>query len=142
VVLVLAHALRRAETPIAPRKPVSRVAEGAALALAICSLSLGFFANGVFSLDALSSALTLADLGSAILLLVGGAVLAAGLGHSLPSVPAVDAAVAIFRPLRRATVAVGAMLVRIDGALRQWAVASLALLALTIAFGAAMIAGG
>ena len=142
VVLVLAHSLRRADAPIAPRKPVSRMAEGAALALAICSLVLGFVANGAFSLDALSSLLTLSDLWSAILLLVGGALLAAGLGHSLPSVPAVDAAVAIFRPLRRATVTVGATLVRVDGALRQWPVASLALLALTIAFGAAMIAGG
>ena len=36
VVLVLAHALRPAAGPIEPRKPVSRIAELAALALAIC----------------------------------------------------------------------------------------------------------
>jgi formate hydrogenlyase subunit 3/multisubunit Na+/H+ antiporter MnhD subunit len=139
VVLVLTHALRRADAPIAPRKPVSRTAEVAALALALCSLALGFVAHGAFSLDALSSALTLADLGSAILLLAGGAVLAVGLARELP--PAGAGLVASVRPLRRATVAVGATLVRVDGVLRQWPVASLALLALTIAFGAAMVAG-
>jgi formate hydrogenlyase subunit 3/multisubunit Na+/H+ antiporter MnhD subunit len=142
VVLVLAHALWPADGPINPRKSVSRLAEGAALALALCSLALGFVADGAFSLDALSSALTLSDLWSAILLVLGGAALAAGLARRLPPVPLGDAVIALMRPARRATVAVGGMLALADGVLRQWAVAGLALIAVAIAFGVAMTAGG
>jgi formate hydrogenlyase subunit 3/multisubunit Na+/H+ antiporter MnhD subunit len=141
VVLVLAHALRPADGPIEARKPVSRIAELAALALALCSLLLGFVADGAFSLDALSGTLTLSDLWSAILLLVGGVLLAAGLGRQLPQVSAGAGLAAIVRPLRRATVAVGGMCVGIDGVLRRWPVAGLALIAAAIAFGAAILAG-
>jgi NADH:ubiquinone oxidoreductase subunit 5 (subunit L)/multisubunit Na+/H+ antiporter MnhA subunit len=74
VVLVLAHALGPAAGPIEPKKPVSRIAELAALSLAIASLGLGFVADGAFSLDALTGMLKLSDLGSAVLVLVGGAV--------------------------------------------------------------------
>jgi formate hydrogenlyase subunit 3/multisubunit Na+/H+ antiporter MnhD subunit len=138
VVLVLAHALARADAPIAPRKPVSRSAEVAALALALCSLALGFVVGGTFTLDALAGMLTLADLGSALVLVVGGGVLAVALGQRLP--PALDAAAV--RPLRGATVALGGMFVGLDGVLRRWPVAGLALLAAAIAFGAAMAARG
>ncbi len=141
VVLVLAHALRPADGPIKPHKSVSRLAEGAALALALCSLLLGFVADGAVSLDALSGALKLSDLWSAILLLVGGGVLAVALGRRLPQVPVGDGLAAIVRPGRRATVAVGGMLAGVDGVLRQWPVASLALIAVAIAFGAALLAG-
>ncbi len=138
VVLVLAHALRPADGPIEPKKPVSRIAELAALALALCSLALGFVANGAFSLDALSGALTLSDLWSAILLLAGGALLAAGLGRQLPQMSVADGPLTFLRPVRRATVAVGGMFVVFDGVLRQWAVAGLALIVAAIAFGVAM----
>jgi multicomponent Na+:H+ antiporter subunit D len=142
VVLVLAHALRPADGPINPRKSVSRLAEGAAFALALCSLALGFVADGAFSLDALSSALTAKELWSALLLVLGGAVLAAGLARRLPPVPVGDAVIALLRPLRRATVVLGGTLALADGVLRQWAVAGLALIAVAIAFGVAMAAGG
>ncbi|MCU0989559.1 MAG: hypothetical protein MUE63_08250, partial [Xanthomonadales bacterium] len=46
VVLVLAFALRRAERPLELHAPVSRLAEAAALALALGSLLLGFVAAG------------------------------------------------------------------------------------------------
>jgi hypothetical protein len=46
------------------------------------------------------------------------------------------------QPLRRATLPVGRLFVAIDGFLRQWPVAGLALLAAAIAFGAALLAGG
>jgi formate hydrogenlyase subunit 3/multisubunit Na+/H+ antiporter MnhD subunit len=141
VVLVLAHALCPAADPIEPRKPVSRMAEGAALALALCSLLLGFVADGAISLDALSSALTLSDLWSAILLVVGGGALAAALGHRLPPLAVGDAVVALGRPLRRAMLAAGGMLAWTDGMLRQWPVAGLALIAVAIAFGAAILTG-
>jgi formate hydrogenlyase subunit 3/multisubunit Na+/H+ antiporter MnhD subunit len=141
VVLVLAYALWPAGGALQLRKPVSRLAEWAALALALCSLGLGFAAEAL-SFDALSSALTAKELWSALLLVVGGAALAAGLARRLPRVRAGDAVIATLRPLRRATGVVGGTLALADGALRQWAVAGLALIVVAIAFGAAMLAGG
>lgn len=141
VVLVLAHALTRADAPVALRKPVSRVAELAALALAVSSLALGFVADGALGLDALSGMLTLSDLWSAVLVLVGGAVIAAGLARDLPRVTGVES-FAFARPLRAVAVAVGGAFACADGMLRRWPVAGLALLAATIAFGAALAPGG
>jgi hypothetical protein len=46
----------------------------------------------------------------------------------------------MLRPLRRLTVAAGGLVVRADGALRHWPVASLALLMLAIAFAATIAA--
>jgi NADH:ubiquinone oxidoreductase subunit 5 (subunit L)/multisubunit Na+/H+ antiporter MnhA subunit len=138
VVLVLAHALRRADAPIALRKPVSRIAELAALALALCSLALGFAADGALRLDALSGMLTLSDLWSAALILVGGAVIAAGLARDPPG----TSGLAVARPVRSATVAIGGAFACADGMLRRWPVAGLALLAATIAFGATLTARG
>jgi len=137
VVLVLAHALSPAAEPVKPRAPVSRLAEMAALALAICSLALGLAALGPAPLDALPNPLDPKEFGSALAVLAGGAVLALALGLRLPPLPAGDAAVA---GVRRATVAIGAAFVRADGVLRQWPVAGLALMAAAIAFGAALLA--
>jgi formate hydrogenlyase subunit 3/multisubunit Na+/H+ antiporter MnhD subunit len=142
VVLVLGHALWRSGAPVAPRGPVSRLAELAALGLALCSLFLGFAAVDAVSIDGMSGALTLADLGSAAVLILGGGALAAGLARRLPPVRLGDAVIAILRPLRRATVVVGGLLALADGALRQWPAAGLALIAVAIAFGAAMVAAG
>jgi NADH:ubiquinone oxidoreductase subunit 5 (subunit L)/multisubunit Na+/H+ antiporter MnhA subunit len=140
VVLVLAHALRRADAPIALKKPVSRLAELAALALALCSLALGFVADGALGLDALSSLLALSDLGSAVLVLFGGAVIAAGLARDLPPRSGGGGPFAFARPLRNATVAIGGAFACADGMLRRWPVGGLALLAATIAFGATLLA--
>src|SRR5262249_15079298 len=82
VVLVLAHALWPADHPINLRAPVPRLQEAAALALALCSMLLGLAAIGSVSLDALS--ITPKELWSAILLFIGGGVLALGLGQRLP----------------------------------------------------------
>jgi NADH:ubiquinone oxidoreductase subunit 5 (subunit L)/multisubunit Na+/H+ antiporter MnhA subunit len=136
VVLVLAHALGPAAAPLAPKKPVSRTAELAALALAISSLGLGFVADDASPLDALAGMLTFSDLGSAALAVAVGALLAGALARDLPP------SMAFLRPLRHATIPVGRMLVGIDGVLRQWPVAGLALIAAAIAFGAAMLARG
>jgi formate hydrogenlyase subunit 3/multisubunit Na+/H+ antiporter MnhD subunit len=138
VVLVLAHALRPADAPIKLHAPVSRLAEVAALALALCSLLLGFAAVGAGIPDALSSAFAPGELWSAALLILGGAALAAGLARELPTGSVGRGVAAIGRPVRRATVAVGAAFVCADGLLRQWPVAALALVALAIAFGAAL----
>ncbi len=138
VVLVLAQALRRADAPVALRKPVARSAELAALALALCSLALGFVADGALGLDALSGMLTLADLGSAVLIFAGGVVIAAAFARDLLGI----SGFALARPLRNATVAVGGAFACADGWLRRWPVAGLALLGATLAFGAALLARG
>jgi formate hydrogenlyase subunit 3/multisubunit Na+/H+ antiporter MnhD subunit len=132
VVLVVAHALRPASRPIALRKPVSRVAELAALALALASLGLGLVADSVLSVDTPIGMLTLPNLGAAAGVVVAGAVLACVLGRDLPP------SWSIVQPLRRATVPLGELLVRLDLILRRWAVAGVALVAAAIAFGAAM----
>jgi formate hydrogenlyase subunit 3/multisubunit Na+/H+ antiporter MnhD subunit len=141
VVLVLAQALSPAAGRIKLHAPVSRVAEMAALALALCSLALGFVAVRGGLPDALSSALTAGEMWSALLLIVGGAAVAAGLAGPLPAIPVGATVAAIGRPLRRATVVVGAMLLRTDGVLRQWPVAGIALVAVAIAFGLTMQPG-
>lgn len=141
VVLVLVHALRPATEPREARAHVSHRAQIAALALALCSLLLGFAALGPAPLDAMPKpSLDFGALASALLVLLGGAVLAAGLGLRLPPLPSRGVLTAPLAPVRRATVAVGATFVRVDAALRQWPVAGLALIVAAIGFGAALLA--
>ena len=136
VVLVLAHAFWPADGPVKLHAPVPRLQEAAALALALCSMLLGLAAIGPVSLDTLS--LAPKELWSAVLLVLGGGVLALGLGHRLPSVP-VGHVVAIMSPVRTGAVAVAGVIERADGVLRRWPVAGLSLLVLVIAFIAAML---
>jgi formate hydrogenlyase subunit 3/multisubunit Na+/H+ antiporter MnhD subunit len=137
VLLVLVHALWPADQVIKPRASVPRLQEAASLALAICSLLLGLAGIGPAPLDALSSLSK--ELWSAILLVIGGGVLAIGLAPRLPRGSAGDGAFAI---AVRATMAGGGVLERVDGVLRQWPVAGLTLLVLVILFGAAMLPAG
>jgi formate hydrogenlyase subunit 3/multisubunit Na+/H+ antiporter MnhD subunit len=136
VVLVLAHALWPADGPVKLRAPVPRLREAAALALALCSMLLGLTAIGPVPLDILS--LAPKELWSAVLLVLGGGLLALGLGHRLPPVT-VDHVVAIMSPVRTGAVAVAGAIERADGVLRRWPVAGLSLLVLVIAFVAAML---
>jgi formate hydrogenlyase subunit 3/multisubunit Na+/H+ antiporter MnhD subunit len=138
VVLVLAHALAPAATPVVPRARVSRLGQAAALVLALLSAALGLATLGPAPLDAVASMFTPAELGSALVTVIGGGVLALALGQRLPA--AVDTAAAVVRPVRRATVAFGETFARVDYLLRQWPVAGLALLLVAAAFGAAMLA--
>jgi len=71
--------------------------------------------------------------------LAGGAVLAVALGLRIPRLPGVAA---LATGLRRATTLVGAGFVRADGVLRQWPVATLALILAALAFGAAFAPRG
>jgi formate hydrogenlyase subunit 3/multisubunit Na+/H+ antiporter MnhD subunit len=137
VVLVLAHALWPANHPLNLRASVPGLQEAAALALALCSMLLGLAAIGPVSLDALS--ITPKELWSAILLFIGGGVLALGLGQRLPPISTNNAALAIVSPVRTGAVAVAGVIERIDGVLRRWPVAGLSLLMLVIAFIAAML---
>ena len=135
VLLVLAHALWPADGPVKLNAPVPRLQEAAALALALCSMLLGLAAIGPVPLDTLSIAPK--ELWSAILLVLGGGVLALALAHRLPPVAVGDVAVASL--VRRTTVAAGGMLEGADSVLRRWPVAGLSLLVLVIAFIAAML---
>jgi NADH:ubiquinone oxidoreductase subunit 5 (subunit L)/multisubunit Na+/H+ antiporter MnhA subunit len=138
VVLVLAHALTPAAAPVRPQEPVSRVAEIAAFALALCSLLLGFVTSTVPALsDVLASALKPAELVAVLVLASGGVLLAVALADRLPTW--CDGAGV--RVLRRTTVAPALAFARLDGALRRWPVAGFSLLAVAIALGVAMIAG-
>ena len=64
--------------------------------------------------------------------------LALALGRRLPDLRAGAALAAIGSPIRRATVAVGLLVERLDFALRRWHVAGLSLVVLTLLFAAAM----
>ncbi len=137
VALVLAHALDRAPEPLELRAPVSRVREGAALALALGSLSLALVPFGWVPRDMLSAAFTPGELWSVLVLVLGGGLLAIGLGHRLPRV----AGGAVVGRVRRGAGAVAGMVERADGALREWPIAGLSLLVLAIAFGVTMVLG-
>jgi formate hydrogenlyase subunit 3/multisubunit Na+/H+ antiporter MnhD subunit len=138
VLLVLAHALAPAATPVRSQQPVSRVAEVAAFALALGSLLLGFATATVPALTGvLASALKPAEFVAVLVLVSGGVLLAAALAERLPTW--CDGAAV--RALRRTTVAPAMAFARLDDALRRWPVAGFSLLAIAIAFGVAMIAG-
>ena len=125
VVLVLAHALAAANEPITPDSAAPRIREVAALALALCSLLLG--------LGALSKTL---------LPLLGGAVVAILLGRweHPPGLPSRwKALMVVVGPVRRAGLALSAIVEGCDNVLRQWPAACISLLTLAVLFGTSML---
>jgi formate hydrogenlyase subunit 3/multisubunit Na+/H+ antiporter MnhD subunit len=144
LVLVLAHAL----APAAPRArapaPVSRAREVPALVLALGSLALGLVDWGAYlSVPPMSpsSPRALDALWKGLWPILGGVVLAILLGRWGQRLGVSWETGAVVGPARRAGVAVGDALVRVDRALRRWPVAGVSLLALAILLGAAMLAG-
>jgi multicomponent Na+:H+ antiporter subunit D len=142
VVLVLINTLRRSSVPVTPKTPVPRLQEIAALALASCSLLLAFAAIGVApaSGDLLKNPLAPQEILQTLTTVAAGAVIAFGFGRSLPVAWARAGANGLAGSVRHATLAVGAIFERTDGALRRWEVASLALLVVAALFGWAMMA--
>jgi multicomponent Na+:H+ antiporter subunit D len=137
VVLVIAHALRTPDPQAAPRAAVPRSQELAALALALCSLALAFAAIvGPVPRDLLGNPLAPKELAATLVTIAGGCVLALTLARHLPGLPAGWLAVA--GPARRTMVAIGSGLERVDRGLRQWSVAGLSLLLLSLLFGLLM----
>ena len=147
LLLVLGQALAPAAKPVTLRAPVSRIGEAAALALALCSLSLGLVPwDAYLSVPAgiPSNPPVLKTLATTLWPILGGVVLAILLGRwgkGLARTPLADAVVAVVGPARRPALALGRMLERVDGTLRQWPAAGLSLLVVAIMFGAAMLAG-
>jgi multicomponent Na+:H+ antiporter subunit D len=129
VVLVLGSALRRPDAPLVLVKPVSRLAEFAALALALASLLLGLAAlDPRLPTGLISNPLALKELGPTLLVVAGGIVLALGLARRPPFG---DADAAWRRPVR----ALGTGFEMADNVLRRWPVAALSVVALVAAFG-------
>src|SRR5262249_20279630 len=81
------------------------------------------------------------ELWSALVVVLGGGLLAICLGRRLPRVAVAGVVRAVGRPVRRAAGAVAEPLERADGVLREWPVAGLSLLVLVIAFGITMALG-
>jgi NADH:ubiquinone oxidoreductase subunit 5 (subunit L)/multisubunit Na+/H+ antiporter MnhA subunit len=132
VVLVLTHALRRPTPSAAARelRPVSRLAEFAALGLALSSLLLALATLGLVPESLIKNPLAVSELVPSLLTVLGGAGLALGLARA--SLLRADRDEAVRRALRSC----GEAAVRLDGALRRWPTASVALLLLAAAFGA------
>ncbi len=147
LVLVLVHALSPADGPVRLRGPVPRLGEAAALTLAVCSLLLGLAPWAAYlspGAGASARPLFLEGLGKTLWPLLGGAMMAILLGrwkNGLLPAPGSGSLAAIIGPARVGALAVGGVFERADGALRQWPVAGLSLLALAILFGALMVAG-
>ena len=145
VFLVLAHALTPADKPLTLRVRVPRIREAAALALALCSLVLGLAPwEWYLSVPSATSSksLALAWVLTSPWPIVGGVVLAILLGrwgHRLANIRFAKILVAIVGPLRHIALALGRMIVRVDGMLRQWPAAALSLMILAILFGTALL---
>ena len=141
--LLMLHFLHRLRLASTPDPEASAPAELArpwlALAFAAVAVPWAFFlAMGVGSL---AEAFAPTDLWKGLWPVLLGAVLALGLrrfGHRLPSIPEGDVVV-VGERLSRASVAFGASLERGEGVLRQWPVAGISLLALTVILGAAVL---
>jgi formate hydrogenlyase subunit 3/multisubunit Na+/H+ antiporter MnhD subunit len=143
VVLIVAHAMRSPDPATAPESgaPVPRMQEFAALALALCSFALALAAVvGPVPAGLLGNPLALKELGWTLLTVAGGTVLALTLARHPPW--RLTGVLAAARVPRRALLAVGGMLERIDTTLRYWPVAGLSLLVTAILFGLALRANG
>jgi formate hydrogenlyase subunit 3/multisubunit Na+/H+ antiporter MnhD subunit len=145
VLLSLAHAVAPAPEPIKFRARVSHRREATVFALALLSLFLGLVPWHVYlpiSAQALSNPLTFDSLISALWpLLAGGgiAILIGRGGIRFAGMP--GTAVALVGRTRRAALIGTGGIVRLDGALRKWPAAVLALLVLAVLFGIAFSAG-
>jgi formate hydrogenlyase subunit 3/multisubunit Na+/H+ antiporter MnhD subunit len=145
VLLLLAHAVVAAPEPVKVRARVSRVREATVLALALLSLLLGLVPWPVFlpvSAQALSSPLSFAALWSASWPIVAGGVIAILIGRGAirpAGMPGV--VVALVDRVRRVVLVPVDGVMRLDGTLRQWPAALIALLILAVLFGIAISAG-
>jgi hypothetical protein len=144
VLLVLTYAMAPANEQTTLDSAAPRIGELAALALALCSLLLGFMPWGAYLSiphgDA-SVKLGLAALSKALLPLLGGAAVAILLGRwelPLRHPSRWNALLAAVGPVRRAALASSALVERCDDVLRQWPAACICLLSLAALFAVSM----
>lgn len=144
--LLMVHFLRRlaADTATDPgaRAPAAWVV--AWLAMALASVALPWALCLALPLGALPEALSPSALWAALWpVLVGGAIAVGldSLGRKLPRIPAGDLGIALGR-LGGAVMAAGQGFESIDNFARRWAVASIAMLVVSLLFGCALMALG
>jgi formate hydrogenlyase subunit 3/multisubunit Na+/H+ antiporter MnhD subunit len=137
VVLVIVTAAWPTSAPHAPRSPVPRLQEFAALALALCSVALAFVAvAGGVPADLLGNPLAPKEMSATLVTVAGGALLVLCFALHVPALPA--AALARVSGVRQALLRVGDGFASLDAMSRRWTVAGLALLAVAFALGAAL----
>jgi formate hydrogenlyase subunit 3/multisubunit Na+/H+ antiporter MnhD subunit len=145
VLLLLAHAVVAAPEPVKLRARVTWTRQAAVLALALLSLLLGLVPWSAYfpiSAQALSSPLTLATLASALWPIVAGGAIAILLGRGSIRFAGMPGIVAAWVGcMRRAARIPARGVMRLDGALRQWPTAVVAVLVLATLFGIAISAG-
>ena len=145
VLLLLAHAVVPAKEPIALCAPVRRTREAAVLALALLSLLLGLVPWHTYlpiSAQALSSLLTFGALWSALWSILLGGVTAILIGRcEFRSAGIPDVVVALVDRTRGTVLVLINWVMRVDGTLRQWPAAVLALLAVAVLLGIAVLVG-
>ncbi len=127
VVLVVVKALRPAAAPVTIHRSVSRTAQLASLALALGSLLLACAVLGPLPRSLVSNPLQPSELVPMLLTVVAGGLLAYTFSSRPPRVPGSGS--------------IGSALERFDYFLRQWPAAVISLLAVAMAFGAAMAGG-
>jgi multicomponent Na+:H+ antiporter subunit D len=144
--MVVAHALAPADKPFTLHVQVPRIREATALVLALCSLLLGL-APWEWYLSIPSEiplrSFTLTTVLASLWPIVGGGVLAILLGRwgrRFTEISFAKILVVIIGPLRRVTLALGRIIVWVDGTLREWPAAAISLMILTILFGMALLA--
>jgi NADH:ubiquinone oxidoreductase subunit 5 (subunit L)/multisubunit Na+/H+ antiporter MnhA subunit len=144
--MVVAHALAPADKPFTLHVQVPRIREATALVLALCSLLLGL-APWEWYLSVPSEiplrSFTLTTVLASLWPIVGGGVLAILLGRwgrRFTEISFAKILVVIIGPLRRVTLALGRIIVWVDGTLREWPAAAISLMILTILFGMALLA--
>jgi formate hydrogenlyase subunit 3/multisubunit Na+/H+ antiporter MnhD subunit len=143
VVLVLAHALARAQAPITLLAPISRSSEAAALALALSSVLLGLVRWDAFvpvKPVTLSNGFAFQALSTTLWPILPGAGLAILLGPWGPAPIFGNAIIAMLTPARRVGLASGRLIGQVDRWLRQWPAAGVSLLVVAILLGAALMA--
>jgi len=140
VVLALVNVLRRPSEPLSIAKRVARSSELAALALSLSSLLLAFAALGPVSGDLVSNPLAPKELGTMLLVFLGGAALAFALARS-PLAGTARAGAAPGDLVRRVVRPVGTVFESADGFVRRWPSASIGLLTLAALFGWLLLSG-
>jgi multicomponent Na+:H+ antiporter subunit D len=147
VLLVLVHALTTVNVSVTLRVPVPRLQEAAAVALALCALLLGLVPWQAYlpvPSEAQSIPLSIEVILGGLWPILGGGVIAILMGrwgNRLSGVTSWERVAAVIGPARRVALSLAGWIERADGTLRQWPMAGLALLAVAILFGAAMLAG-
>jgi multicomponent Na+:H+ antiporter subunit A len=114
------------------------------LAMAFASVAVPWALYLTVMGGALSDALAPAALWSSVWPVLLGGIFAVGLwrwGGSLPEVPEGDVVVLVAEDAKGLARAVGSMLERLDGLLRQWPVAGVSLLAVAVVLAALMLTG-